>query len=711
MTHLRSARLPRAARARGLLHRVAAMAACLIAVAAVPALSQAPAAAAVQHTKINDLAPTPYLGWNTYYAHGCSMTDSSVRAAADSLLSTGLSNLGYKYVWIDCGWWSGSRDSSGNITVDANQWPSGMAGIASYIHSKGLKAGIYTDSGANGCNGANQGSFGHYQQDANTFASWGFDAVKVDYCGGRQQGLDPRTIYGQLRDAILNNSSGRPMLYNICDFDEPTNAFVTQWGPFTGNSWRVADDEGSVYGVNWSTPGSSVLNDLDRASVHPEATAPNHLNDPDYLLAGLKNLTDTEGRSQFNLWAMLSAPLIIGGDVTNLSATTLTTLSNSEVIAVDQDPAVSQAVKVAEASPGLQVWSKRLAAANTRALVLLNRTSSTANITVNFADVGLGGSIALRDLWAHTNLGTFSGSYTAAVPSHGTVMLKAVGTDTAWLNSGGILTAGPAATSEDQNDLETFARGNDGALYHQGGSASGLKGFDAYSLGGPTNGSFTGQPAVVSWGWGRLDVFVRGADNALYRRYYDNGQWSATWENLGGTLADSPTVSSRAANELDVFIRGTDGVLYQKTWNGSAWSGYTALGGPTNGTFTGAPAAISRTNGIIDVYVRGNDNALYERYWISGSGWSSSWTPLGGVLTDSPATSSENATQEGIFVRGSDGTLYEKTWDGTSFSAWNGLGGPTTGTFSGAPTATAWNGRTDVFVEGNDGAMYHHILP
>jgi len=667
------------------------------------------AAAATQHTAINGLAPLPYMGWNTYYAHGCSMTDNSIRAAADALVSTGLSALGYNYVWIDCGWWNGSRDGAGNIAVDSAQWPNGMAGIASYIHGKGLKAGIYTDSGINGCGGANQGSYGHYQQDANTFAAWGFDAVKVDYCGGEQQGLNPKTIYGQFRDAILNNSSGRPMLFNICDFDENTNGAVTQWGPFTGNSWRVANDEGPANGVYWSGSGASVLNDLDRASAHPEATAPNHYNDPDYLVAGVPNLTDIEGRSQFSLWAILAAPLMIGADVTNLSSATLTTLSNSEVIAVDQDSAVSQGVKVAEASPGLQVWSKRLAGSGARAVALFNRTGNAANITANFSDLGLTSSAVVRDLWAHRDLGSYNGSYTASVPSHGVVMLKITGTEADWTNAAGILTAAPAAASEDQNDLEAFVRGADGALYHQVGSGSGLAPFDSSSLGGPTSSAFTGSPAVTSWGWGRLDVFVRGNDNTLYHRYYDNGQWSSGWENLGGILSDSPAATSQSSNELDVFVRGVDGALYQKTWNGSSWSGYTDLGGPTGGAFTGAPAATSWGAGRLDVVVRGNDDALWHRSYSGGS-WSS-WETLGGILSASPAIASRAPGQLDVFVRGGDGALYRDTYSGSWVGFGPSLGGPINGMILGAPAATAWQGRTDVYVQGSDNAMYHRVFP
>ena len=202
----------------------------------------------------NGLALTPYMGWNTYYGLGSNFNEQTIVSVAGAMVSSGLKAAGYQYVWLDGGWWSGTRDTNGNITVNATQWPHGMQWIADYIHSKGLKAGIYTDTGSDGCGGANQGSYGHYQQDVNQFAAWGFDAVKVDFCGGHELGLDPATAYGQFRDALLNNSSHRPMLFNICN-PFPPNVFGQDnpplqksayysysFGPNTGNSWRTDTD-------------------------------------------------------------------------------------------------------------------------------------------------------------------------------------------------------------------------------------------------------------------------------------------------------------------------------------------------------------------------------------------------------------------------------------------------------------------------------------
>ncbi|MGH3493277.1 MAG: glycoside hydrolase family 27 protein [Sciscionella sp.] len=219
---------------------------------ALPAMADGqPSKRALSAHAINNLARTPYMGWNTYYGLGSSFDEATIKSVADAMVSRGFTAAGYRFVWIDGGWWSGARDAGGNITVDPKQWPDGMQAVADYIHSKGLKAGIYTDAGSNGCGGANQGSYGHYQQDVNQFASWGFDAVKVDFCGGTQLKLDPATAYGKFRDALLANSSHRPMLFNICNpfytdelgpNDPPyeRSVYVSHtFGPTTGNSWRT----------------------------------------------------------------------------------------------------------------------------------------------------------------------------------------------------------------------------------------------------------------------------------------------------------------------------------------------------------------------------------------------------------------------------------------------------------------------------------------
>jgi hypothetical protein len=377
------------------------------------------------HAVANGQEMTPAMGWSSWNAHFTNINEAVIEAAANTMVSSGMQAAGYQYVNIDAGWWSGTRDSSGNITVSTSQWPGGMAAVASYIHSKGLKAGIYTDAGADGCSGTSQGSYGHYDQDMLQFERWGFDYVKVDWCGGVKLGLTPATQYGQIRDSIARATAqtGHPMGFNICEWgvSDPWN-----WGAATGNTWRTSNDISFTQGsVAWS----NILKNFDAAMLHPDAQSIESYNDPDMMEVGAAGISTTESQAHFSLWAIAGASLLAGNDITTMSSTTKSILTNSEVIAVDQDPLDLQAVKVSEPSIGLQVWSKVLNGSGQRAVALLNRTGSTANITVNWSDISLTGSAQVRDLWAHSNLGSFSSSYTASVPSHGVVMLKISGTE------------------------------------------------------------------------------------------------------------------------------------------------------------------------------------------------------------------------------------------------------------------------------------------
>ena len=380
----------------------------------------------------NGLARTPYMGWNTYYGLGSAFNEQAIQSVSDALVNRGLKAAGYQYVWIDGGWWSGTRDAAGNITVSATQWPHGMKAVADYIHSKGLLAGIYTDAGQYGCGGANQGSYGHYQQDANQFAAWGFDALKVDYCGGTRQQLDAATQYGQFRDALLNNSSHRPMLFNICNpFPPGTSPWTPNYppynesvynsysfGPTTGNSWRTDTDIGFVRNIQFR----DVLRNLDHNATHPRAAGPGHWNDPDYLGPEL-GMTSNEAQAQFSMWTISAAPLIIGSDVRALSQNAVTMLTNGEVLAVSQDTQGVQGTAISTQGNG-QVWVKRLANGD-RAVALLNRGTTAMNISTDAGSIGMrhASRYGLRDLWQHSTTET-AGRITANVPPHSAVLYR-----------------------------------------------------------------------------------------------------------------------------------------------------------------------------------------------------------------------------------------------------------------------------------------------
>lgn len=379
------------------------------------------------------LSATPYMGWDTYLALGGNITEAKVLAQASRLISLGLERRGYRYVWLDVGWWHGTRAANGEITVSPSQWPHGLAWLTATLHAAGFRVGLYTDAGPDGCGGAGQGSYGHYQQDVNTFAAWGFDAVKVDFCGGSEQGLDPARAYTAFHQAILHNSKGRPMLLSICDFLQPEQAGEGQpslaqsaftsftFGPAVGNSWRTDTDVGVPGNVNFG----AVLRNMDADAANPQAAGPGHWNDPDYL-APDQGMSSTQFRSQLSMWAMLAAPLMVSYDLTKIDWTSLSYLQNEEVLAVDQDPAGIQGTLVASSGNG-EVWVKPLADGS-RAVALLNRGSSPMSISTTVAAIGMSGfsSYSWRDLWAHQVIAG-GGSLSRTVPADGTVLLRVSG--------------------------------------------------------------------------------------------------------------------------------------------------------------------------------------------------------------------------------------------------------------------------------------------
>jgi alpha-galactosidase len=376
------------------------------------------------------LAATPYMGWDTYFALGGRFSESTILEQASELLSLGLQQRGYRFVWLDVGWWHGSRGPEGQITVSRQQWPHGMSWLTHTLHAAGLRVGLYTDAGASGCGGAGQGSLGHYQQDVNTFAAWGFDAVKVDFCGGAEAHLNPASTYAQFHNAIAANASHRPMLLSICNFLQPgqyaegqptlgESAFASyEFGPGTGNSWRTDTDVGLPGQVSFA----DVLRNMDADAAAPQAAGPGHWNDPDYLGPD-QGMSATQFRSQLSMWSMLAAPLMVSADLTRISRSALSALRNSEVLAIDQDPAGVQGTLLSTQGSG-QVWVKPLTDGS-RAIALLNRGSSTLRIETSAAAAGLPSaqSYSVRDVWAHTNH-TSHGHLAASVPGGGTVLLR-----------------------------------------------------------------------------------------------------------------------------------------------------------------------------------------------------------------------------------------------------------------------------------------------
>jgi len=361
----------------------------------------------------NGLALTPPMGWNSWNHFGCNVSSELIRETADAMVASGMKDAGYRYVVIDdC--WQVARDSSGRIVADSTRFPEGMKALADYVHSKGLKFGLYTDAGRRTCQGR-PGSYQHEGQDARTYAQWGVDYVKVDWCNA--QGLDAPTRYAVFRDAL--ESSGRDIVFSICEWGSNK---PWKWGPETGNLWRTTGDISD----RWE----SVLSILDRSSQYWASAGPGAWNDPDMLEVGNGGMTNTEYQAHFSLWAIMAAPLMAGNDLREMTAdkrrarATRAILTNEEVIAVDQDSLGVQGRLVQNDPPELQVWAKPLADGSTAA-VLLNRASVPTPIAVSFRSLGIKtDSASVRDLWAQEDEGTFGRRYSPMVPSHGVVMVK-----------------------------------------------------------------------------------------------------------------------------------------------------------------------------------------------------------------------------------------------------------------------------------------------
>ena len=388
-------------------------------------------AAARAQPKPAVLAATPYMGWDTYFALAGGFPETKILQEADRLKTTGLEAKGYRLIWLDAGWWQGQRDAAGNMVVSPTQWPHGIAWLASTLHANGFKLGVYTDAGSVGC-GVKGGAYGHYQQDINTLAAWGVDAVKVDWCGGASQNLDPATQYGLLHTAILDNSSHRPMLLNICNFLQPgqkalnvpafnQSAFISySFGPSNGNSWRTNTD----VGVPGNVPFSAVLRNMDADATQPTAAGPGHWNDPDYLGPD-QGMGANQFQTQFSMWAMLAAPLMISDDMLTMSKASFATVSNSQVIAIDQDPAGVQGTLVPNSSIGNgQVWIKPLSDGSF-AVALLNRGQPTLQIstTATALQIPLAHSYKVTNLWTNQH-STSTGAFTAVVQGYATVLLR-----------------------------------------------------------------------------------------------------------------------------------------------------------------------------------------------------------------------------------------------------------------------------------------------
>ncbi|HSG80821.1 MAG TPA: alpha-galactosidase [Gemmatimonadota bacterium] len=361
------------------------------------------------------LAMTPPMGWNSWNGFGCDVSEQLIMETADAMLASGMVDVGYEYVVIDdC--WQVDRDGEGNIVADPDRFPSGMKALADYVHARGLKFGLYSDAGTATC-GGRPGSRGHEFRDARTYAEWGVDYLKYDWCNAEEQ--DAEESYALMRQAL--NQAGRPVVFSVCEWG--TNQ-PWLWARGIGHLWRTTFDILDCWDCTnqWGGMGFSLIVD---AQAGLEAYAgPGGWNDPDMLQVGNGGLSSTESRAHFSLWAVLAAPLMAGNDLRDMPGDIRQILTNAEVIAVDQDPLGRQGRRVRD-DGDLEVWARELMDGG-RAVVLFNRGVVDAEITAGWPDLGYPATLAaeVRDLWRHEDLGSYSGAYSATVPPHGVVMVR-----------------------------------------------------------------------------------------------------------------------------------------------------------------------------------------------------------------------------------------------------------------------------------------------
>lgn len=374
------------------------------------------------------LAPTPPMGWMTWNYFGSNINEKDIREMADSMISRGMAKAGYKYIFIDDGWQSG-RDNRNNMIPDPVKFPSGIKALADYVHSKGLRLGIYSDAAPLTCDGYTA-SLNFEEQDAKTFASWGIDYLKYDYCNAPENTDTAKARYKRMADAL--RKSGRDIMLGVCEWG-PRKPWL--WGAEAGGQlWRTTYDIRDKWKKKpeekW---GDGILDILDVNAELAAYAGPGKWNDADMLITGLygkkgpsgdgggTGCTDTEYQSQFSLWAIMNSPLYASNDLRNMNETTKNILLNKEVIAINQDALGMQAIRVIK-NDTLNVFVKSLANGDF-AIAVLNRSDLPQNVIISFPEIGLNDKYEIRDLWLHKTIGKGK-RWKGIVQSHETKMFR-----------------------------------------------------------------------------------------------------------------------------------------------------------------------------------------------------------------------------------------------------------------------------------------------
>lgn len=369
---------------------------------------------------------TPLMGWASWNNYHVNISEDLLKKQIDAMVSTGLTDVGYTYFNIDDGFFGG-RNENGYIKTHQIRFPNGMKVIADYVHERGLKAGIYSDGGDNTCahvydnidnnrDGVGVGLYGYDEQDLRMYLmDWGYDFIKVDWCGGLRLGLDEQTRYTEIGNIInkIKEEKNSDVIYNVCRWE-----FPGEWVMDVADSWRISTDIGLDF--------LSILKQIDAVKPLAKYHGPGHVNDLDMLQVG-RGLTYEEDKTHFAMWCMMSTPLMLGNDLTTISKQTLSIIKNTELIAINQDSACLQAIPIITQGD-CEIWMKDLGEQNSnqKAIAILNRGGTPLEINVRWSDFGFIGLVEVRDVWEHANLNV-GDVYRVMVPGHGTAVYKVSG--------------------------------------------------------------------------------------------------------------------------------------------------------------------------------------------------------------------------------------------------------------------------------------------
>lgn len=357
----------------------------------------------------------PIMGWSSWNHFHVNIDEQMIREQADALLASGLYDAGYRFINIDDGYFGG-RDAAGKLVANAKKFPSGMQALAAYIHGKGLKAGIYTDAGANTCgsiydqdrSGIGVGIYGHLEQDCDLFfREWQYDFLKVDWCGGEKLKLSEEAEYTKVMAAV--KAINPALVFNVCRWK-----FPGEWAIKKADSWRISGDIRPTF--------ASFLKIIDLNADLYKYASPGHYNDMDMLQVG-RGMSYDEDKAHFSMWCLLNSPLLAGNDLRHMSPQTVEILTNKELVALNQDIRVVQARRVLSEN-NVEVWVKPLSQGQTKAVAILNRGGEEKAFTLSAERVGISPKSRLRDLWRHQEVGQLGRARTFIIPKHGVIILK-----------------------------------------------------------------------------------------------------------------------------------------------------------------------------------------------------------------------------------------------------------------------------------------------